>query len=98
MSSTYSTGLRIELQASGANSGTWGTITNNNFSQVFEFLYAEAAVMMLRCSRGSATAGSPLAPLAPHRGCLATMRVPLRLPFIMATVHESNNWPELAGP
>ena len=40
MSSTYSTGLRIELQASGANSGTWGTITNNNFSQVFEFAIA----------------------------------------------------------
>ena len=40
MSSTYSTSLRIELQASGANSGTWGTITNNNFSQVFEFAIA----------------------------------------------------------
>ena len=40
MSSTYSTGLRIELQASGANSGTWGTITNNNLSQVFEFAIA----------------------------------------------------------
>ena len=40
MSSTYSTGLRIELQTSGENSGTWGTITNNNFSQVFEFAIA----------------------------------------------------------
>ena len=40
MSSTYSTGLRIELQATGENSGTWGTITNNNFSQVFEFAIA----------------------------------------------------------
>ena len=40
MSSTYSTGLRIELQTSGENSGTWGTITNNNFSQVFEFTIA----------------------------------------------------------
>lgn len=40
MSSTYSTGLRIELQTSGENSGTWGTITNNNFSQVFEFSIA----------------------------------------------------------
>ena len=38
--STYSTGLRIELQTTGANSGTWGTITNNNFSQVFEFAIA----------------------------------------------------------
>ena len=40
MASTYSTGLRIELQATGENSGTWGTITNNNFSQVFEFAIA----------------------------------------------------------
>ena len=38
--STYSTGLRIELQVTGQNSGTWGTITNNNFSQVFEFSIA----------------------------------------------------------
>ena len=38
--STYSTGLRIELQVTGANSGTWGTITNNNFSQVFEYAIA----------------------------------------------------------
>jgi len=40
MRSTYSTGLRIELQTTGENSGTWGTITNNNFSQVFEFAIA----------------------------------------------------------
>ena len=38
--STYSTGLRIELQVTGQNSGTWGTITNNNFSQVFEYAIA----------------------------------------------------------
>ena len=38
--STYSTGLRTELQVTGENSGTWGTITNNNFSQVFEFSIA----------------------------------------------------------
>ena len=37
---TYSTGLRTELQVTGENSGTWGTITNNNFSQVFEFAIA----------------------------------------------------------
>jgi len=40
MASTYSTSLKIELQATGENSGTWGTITNNNFSQVFEFAIA----------------------------------------------------------
>ena len=37
---TYSTGLRTELQVTGTNSGTWGTITNNNYSQVFEFAIA----------------------------------------------------------
>ena len=37
---TYSTGLRTELQVTGTNSGTWVTITNNNFSQVFEFAIA----------------------------------------------------------
>ena len=40
MSSTYSTSLRIELQGTGENSGTWGTITNNNFSQSLEFSIA----------------------------------------------------------
>jgi hypothetical protein len=40
MPSTYSTGLRTELQVTGENSGTWGTITNSNFSQVFEFAIA----------------------------------------------------------
>ena len=40
MRSTYSTSLRIELQATGENSGTWGTITNNNFSQSLEFSIA----------------------------------------------------------
>ena len=33
MASTYSTSLRIELQTTGENSGTWGTITNKKFLQ-----------------------------------------------------------------
>ena len=53
MSSTYSTGLRIELQTSGENSGTWGTITNNNFSQVFE--YAIAGVYSKAITTGTST-------------------------------------------
>lgn len=36
MPSTYSPLLRIELQASGENDTTWGTKTNNNFSNVIE--------------------------------------------------------------
>ena len=53
MSSTYSTGLRIELQTTGENSGTWGTITNNNFSQVFE--YAIAGVYSKAITTGTST-------------------------------------------
>ena len=51
--STYSTGLRTELQVNGENSGTWGTITNNNFSQVFEF--AIAGVYSKAITTGTAT-------------------------------------------
>jgi len=36
MPSTYSPDLRIELMANGANSGTWGTITNTNLGTVLE--------------------------------------------------------------
>ena len=53
MSSTYSTSLRIELQASGANSGTWGTITNNNFSQSLEF--SIAGVTNVACGDAAVT-------------------------------------------
>ena len=34
MASTYSSTLNLELQASGENSGTWGTITNNNLTKL----------------------------------------------------------------
>jgi len=53
MSSTYSTSLRIELQGSGENSGTWGTITNNNFSQSLEF--AIAGVTNVACGDAAVT-------------------------------------------
>ena len=36
MPSTFSPDLRIELMANGANSGTWGTITNTNLGTVLE--------------------------------------------------------------
>jgi len=36
MASTYSTNLKIELQATGENSGTWGTITNTNLGTALE--------------------------------------------------------------
>jgi hypothetical protein len=53
MSSTYSTSLRIELQGTGENSGTWGTITNNNFSQSLEF--AIAGVVNVACGDSAVT-------------------------------------------
>lgn len=36
MPSTYSTNLKIELQANGENSATWGTITNTNLGTALE--------------------------------------------------------------
>jgi hypothetical protein len=36
MASTYSTNLKIELQATGENSGTWGSITNTNLGTALE--------------------------------------------------------------
>jgi len=53
MASTYSTSLRIELQGSGENSGTWGTITNNNFSQSLEF--SIAGVTNVACGDAAVT-------------------------------------------
>jgi hypothetical protein len=53
MSSTYSTSLRIELQGSGENSGTWGTITNNNFSQSLEF--SIAGIVNVACGDNAVT-------------------------------------------
>ena len=53
MASTYSTSLRIELQGSGENSGTWGTITNNNFSQSLEF--AIAGIVSVACGDAAVT-------------------------------------------
>jgi hypothetical protein len=34
MASTYSSRLNLELQTTGENSGTWGTITNNNIQKL----------------------------------------------------------------
>ena len=36
MASTYSTDLKIQLMATGENSGTWGTITNTNLGTTLE--------------------------------------------------------------
>ena len=36
MASTYSSNLKIELQATGENAGTWGTITNTNLGTALE--------------------------------------------------------------
>ena len=51
--STSSTSLRIDLQVNGENSGTWGTITNNNFSQSLEF--AIAGVTNVACGDAAVT-------------------------------------------
>lgn len=47
MPSTYSSLLRIELQASGENDTTWGDKTNNNFSNVIEQAIAGMAAVVI---------------------------------------------------
>ena len=36
MASTFSSDLKIELMATGENSGAWGTVTNDNLSALEE--------------------------------------------------------------
>ncbi len=61
MASTYSSTLNLELQASGENSGTWGTITNNNLQKLESAIkgYVSVAVAStsdsLTASDGSTT-------------------------------------------
>ena len=61
MASTYSSSLNLELQATGENSGTWGTITNNNLQKLESAIkgYVSVAVAStsdsLTASNGSTT-------------------------------------------
>ena len=61
MASTYSSSLNLELQATGENSGTWGTITNNNLQKLESAIkgYVSVAVAStsdsLDTSNGSTT-------------------------------------------
>ena len=44
MASTYSSALNLELQTTGENSGTWGTITNNNLQKLESAIKGYVAV------------------------------------------------------
>ncbi len=59
MASTYSSTLNLELQASGENSGTWGTITNNNLQKIESATKGYVSVAIASTSDSlSATDGS----------------------------------------
>ena len=59
MASTYSSTLNLELQASGENSGTWGTITNNNLTKVESAIKGYVSVAIASTSDSlSATDGT----------------------------------------
>ena len=59
MASTYSSTLNLELQASGENSGTWGTITNNNLQKIESAAKGYVSVAIASTSDSlSATDGS----------------------------------------
>ena len=52
MASTYSTSLKLELQATGENAGTWGTKTNTNLQLVEQAVggYEEVSICLLYTS------------------------------------------------
>ena len=59
MASTYSSTLNLELQASGENSGTWGTITNNNLQKLESAIKGYVSVAIASTSDSlSATDGT----------------------------------------
>ena len=47
MASSYSSSLNLELQATGENSGSWGTKTNNNL-QVIQLQKMDMVYQMMR--------------------------------------------------
>ena len=61
MASTFSSSLNLELQATGENSGSWGTKTNNNLEKLESAIkgYVSIAVASttdsLATSNGSTT-------------------------------------------
>jgi hypothetical protein len=59
MASTYSSTLNLELQATGENSGTWGTITNNNIQKLESAIKGYVSVAIASTSDSlTATDGS----------------------------------------
>jgi len=50
MASTYSSTLNLELQTTGENSGTWGTITNNNLQKLESAIKGYVAVAIASTS------------------------------------------------
>jgi len=50
MASTYSSSLNLELQTTGENSGTWGTITNNNLQKLESAIKGYVAVAIASTS------------------------------------------------
>lgn len=50
MASTYSSRLNLELQSTGENSGTWGTITNNNLQKMEAAIKGYVAVAIASTS------------------------------------------------
>jgi len=59
MASTYSSTLNLELQTTGENSGTWGTITNNNLQKLESAIKGYVSVAIASTSDSlSATDGT----------------------------------------
>ena len=59
MASTYSSNLRLELMATGANAATWGTNTNDNLSTLDAFVNGFESISVAGSSNVSISLSSP---------------------------------------
>lgn len=72
--STYSQNLRVELIAAGAQAGSWGTTTNNNFAYVFEEAISGAiAVSVLSQKQALTYTNGPTAVTADNQSIFAVL-------------------------
>ena len=56
MASTFSSSLNLELQATGENSGSWGTKTNNNLEKLESAIKGYVSIAVASTSDALVTA------------------------------------------
>lgn len=74
--STYSTSLRAELIANGAQAGTWGDTTNNNFAYIFDTAIAGYQTVSVTASSQALTyVNGPTSSASANQSVYAMLRL-----------------------